>query len=446
MARADALSRLIAKDKSALSFNFDMLTAPPMLSLLSPYDIKQLEDISKDPRLNAKIVQKREYINQILTARGFKRFASGTNRIVYKFLEDQSLLLKVAISDAGIQDSPKEFHNQYLLKPFVAKCFEVSPQGSVGLFERVDNITSIQQYYSIGEEIYNLLSRIIGKYVIADIGTKFFMNIGIRKGFGPVLLDYPLVYELDGGKLFCDNIDPMTGIPCGGEIDYDAGYNFLYCTKCHKQFFANQLAKGNLDGVIIKGRKEHSKMKIVIEKGDKVKVKDSIISTDTYVKNIRSRKEEKNNTVTTGKLSVSVVRNNKKQKTSEEATSEEEFNEALNLNEEVKALEQERAESNEPEVEVTSDDLEEKEIKNDSEEVSENAEESVDEDTETEEDEEEEEEEFVPRMEAPFPAVAPGQRKKANAQHKQKEKDDVEYKVVRRQKSEIPEDSKMENY
>lgn len=454
MARADALSRLIAKDKSALSFNFDMLTAPPMLSLLSPYDIKQLEDISKDPRLNAKIVQKREYINQILTARGFKRFASGTNRIVYKFLEDQSLLLKVAISDAGIQDSPKEFHNQYLLKPFVAKCFEVSPQGSVGLFERVDNITSIQQYYSIGEEIYNLLSRIIGKYVIADIGTKFFMNIGIRKGFGPVLLDYPLVYELDGGKLFCDNIDPMTGIPCGGEIDYDAGYNFLYCTKCHKQFFANQLAKGNLDGVIIKGRKEHSKMKIVIKKGDKVKVKDSIISTDTYVKNIRSRKEEKNNTVTTGKLSVSVVRNNKKQKTSEEATSEEEFNEALNLNEEVKAIEQERVESNEPEIEVTSDDLEEKEIENDSEEVSENAEESdseedndeesVDEDTETEENEEEEEEEFVPRIEAPFPAVAPGQKKKANAQHKQK--DDVEYKVVRRQKSEIPEDSKMENY
>lgn len=467
MARADALSRLIAKDKSALSFNFDMLTAPPMLSLLSPYDIKQLEDISKDPRLNAKIVQKREYINQILTARGFKRFASGTNRIVYKFLEDQSLLLKVAISDAGIQDSPKEFHNQYLLKPFVAKCFEVSPQGSVGLFERVDNITSIQQYYSIGEEIYNLLSRIIGKYVIADIGTKFFMNIGIRKGFGPVLLDYPLVYELDGGKLFCDNIDPMTGIPCGGEIDYDAGYNFLYCTKCHKQFFANQLAKGNLDGVIIKGRKEHSKMKIVIEKGDKVKVKDSIISTDTYVKNIRSRKEEKNNTVATGKLSVSVVKNNKKQKISEETNSEEEFNETLNLNEEVKTLEQERAESNEPEVEVASDDLEEKEIENDSEEVSENAEESdseedndeesVDEDTETEEeseceeveteeDEEEEEEEFVPRMEAPFPAVAPGQKKKANAQHKQKEKDDVEYKVVRRQKSEIPEDSKMENY
>ena len=139
-------------------------------------------------------------------------------------------------------------------------------------------------------------------------------------------------------------------------------------------------------------------MYIVIEKGNKVKVKDSIISTDTYVKNIRSRKEEKNNTVTTGKLSVPVVRNNKKQKTSEEVTSEEEFNEALNLNEEVKALEQERAESNEPEVEVTSDDLEEKEIENDSEEVSENAEESdseedndeesVDEDTEIDEESE----------------------------------------------------------
>ena len=35
---------------------------------------------------------------------------------------------------------------------------------------------------------------------MADIGTNFFMNWGIRPGFGPVLLDYPYVYELDGNK------------------------------------------------------------------------------------------------------------------------------------------------------------------------------------------------------------------------------------------------------
>ncbi len=32
---------------------------------------------------------------------------------------------------------------------------------------------------------------IIGEYVVADIGTKYFMNWGVRKFGNPVLLDYP---------------------------------------------------------------------------------------------------------------------------------------------------------------------------------------------------------------------------------------------------------------
>lgn len=306
MARADVISKLMATKRSALNFNYDLLGAPPLLSMLSPYDITQIEDICKDPRLNSKTKEKREYINQILVPRGFKRFASGTNRIAYKFLEDQSILLKTAISENGMDDSPSEYRNQFLLKPFCSKCFEVSPRGAIGLFERVDPITSVQQYYSISDEIFNLLDQTMGKYIMADVGTKFFMNIGIRKGFGPVFLDYPMLYELDGAKLFCNVVDPLTGIPCGGEIDYDNGYNFLYCTKCKKQYLAKQLAKGNYgDKILFKGRKEYTRMKVAISRGNEVvKESNSIISTKTYVDNIRKKKEEESNR----KLKVNVYK------------------------------------------------------------------------------------------------------------------------------------------
>lgn len=297
MARADIISRMMCRDQSALTFDWDSLVAPPLLSILSPYDIQILEDVVRDPRLNSKILKKREIIDQILTARGLKRFASGTNRIVYKHLEDQSIVLKTAISEAGIEDSPREYKNQFKIQPFVTKCFETSPNGAVGLFERVDPITSKEQYFSISDEIYELIDNIIGRFVMADIGTKFFMNIGVRKGFGPVFLDYPMLFELDGSKLYCNVVNPFTGIPCGGQIDYDPGFNFLHCTCCGKQYLASSLEKGDLGkNIIMKGRKETTKMKIQVFKNDEViKETQSVISTEVYMDNMRREKEVKEN-------------------------------------------------------------------------------------------------------------------------------------------------------
>ena len=83
---------------------------------------------------------------------------------------------------------------------------------------------------------------LVGKYVLEDFGTKFMYNWGIRRGFGPVLLDYPEIYELDGSKITCfAQLDD--GTICGGEIDYDEGFNFLYCTKCGTRYRAIDLAK-----------------------------------------------------------------------------------------------------------------------------------------------------------------------------------------------------------
>jgi hypothetical protein len=295
MARADIINRLYSAHRTPLEFKFQNLVAPPLLSLLSPYDIKLLNDLARDPKLSAKINLKLDYIKSILTPRGFVKFHSGTNRVVYRFLEDQSFLIKIGLDKSGLSDSPMEYQNQFLLAPFVTRVFEVSPCGTVGLFERVEPITSRQEFISIAEDVFDLLNdRIIGEYVLEDIGTQYFMNYGMRVGFGPVLLDFPYCYKLDGNKLYCNNIDPHTGIPCGGSIDYDNGFNNLVCTKCGAKVFAKDLKQDiQKQKIVLRGRKEHSTMKVVCEiKGQEDFVKDTTISAKTYAESVKKSKSE----------------------------------------------------------------------------------------------------------------------------------------------------------
>ena len=294
MARADIINRLYSANKTPLEFQFQSLVAPPLLSLLPPYDIKQLNDIAKDPKLTGKINKKLEYIKNILQPRGFVKFHSGTNRVVYRFLEDQSFLIKVALDRTGLSDNPAEFQNQFILAPFVTKVFESTPCGTVGLFERVEPITSRQEFISIADDVFDLINdKFIGEYVLEDIGADYFMNWGIRRGFGPVLLDFPYCYKLDGNKLYCNKVDPFTRIPCGGLIDYDNGFNNLVCTKCGAKIFARDL-QANIDkqNIILKGRKEYSSMKVkCIIPGQKPVINDTTISSKTYAKQVREEKK-----------------------------------------------------------------------------------------------------------------------------------------------------------
>ena len=95
------------------------------------------------------------------------------------------------------------------------------------------------------EQAIGFLRIVDGKYVLDDIGVTKFMNYGIRNGFGPVILDYPYAYELDGKKLICNKSikTPYGMVPCGGEIDYDSGLNNLVCCKCGRTYSARELAK-----------------------------------------------------------------------------------------------------------------------------------------------------------------------------------------------------------
>lgn len=293
MARADLINRLYSRDKTPLEFQFQSLMAPPLLSLLSPYDIQTLYNIARDPKLSAKLTKKLEMIKSILEPRGFVKFHSGTNRVVYRYLEDQSFLIKIALDKVGLGDNPMEFQNQFVLAPFITKVFEVSPCGTVGLFERVEPITSRQEFISIAEDVFDLINdKFVGEFVLEDIGTNYFMNWGIRRGFGPVLLDFPYCYKLDGNKLYCNNIDVSTGIPCGGAIDYDMGFNNLVCTKCGSKIFAKDLQAGiNKNNIILKGRKEHSTMKVQCHiPGQGNTENDTQLTAKNYAEQVKAKK------------------------------------------------------------------------------------------------------------------------------------------------------------
>ena len=272
MSRLEDIQILTGK-ANKIPQKFDMLIPPcRILNLLTIQDIFELNRIAKDKKLSEQPELKFDMIKNIMRMRGFKKLAAGTNRIVFKHLEDQSIVIKVAYDSVGLTDNLHELYNQELLKPFCTKVFEVTPCGTVGMFERVTPITNRQDFMRIADSVFDILIyKFIGKYIMADIGTIFFMNWGIREGSFPVILDSPYVYELDGAKIYCNKIDRNSpqGF-CGGEIDYDLGFNKLVCKKCGKTFLASELKKSKKNKDIIISDKEDVDMIVRIIRGNKV--------------------------------------------------------------------------------------------------------------------------------------------------------------------------------
>jgi len=307
MARADAMTVLYGQKKSALEFQWDSLFGPAVYQLIPPADVEELRKIATSIKLNGNIVKKKEMINDIMVRNGFMRFHAGTNRVVYTHYELPHIVCKVAVDRVGMNDNPREFRNQFELKPFVTKCFDVSPCGTVGVFERIEPINSIEEFAYVYEDTFDLITKcIVGKYVLEDIGSKFFNNYGIRVGFGICLLDYPYMYKLDGRKLMCNRpIFPNTKEPvCGGEIDYDDGFNYLVCRCCGKKYSAKDLEDKRNEGLIlIKGGTNMLNV-VVKENGKEINVNRV---SDTIKKPAPKAKEEIRNR----KILVSVTENGK---------------------------------------------------------------------------------------------------------------------------------------
>ena len=257
-------------------FDWEHFTHAPISSYISLPEIQYFDHIATSAKLAGKSKRyKIDMMSEVLRPKGFIYMTAGTNRVVFRNDYDQSFLLKIGFDSTGINDSLREFHNQEVLKPFVPKMFNVSARGTIGLVERVHPILNRAEFTSVAGQIFDILNKkILGKYVLEDIGTDFFKNWGLRDGFGPVLLDYPYVYEIDGSKLVCNKPLP-DGTLCKGLIDYDEGFNTLVCEHCGRRHTAKSLAKNNGAILITKdyltqqrGRRTMQLPKVQIKRSD----------------------------------------------------------------------------------------------------------------------------------------------------------------------------------
>ena len=284
MLKEGILDTLYAKRVNPIEFNFETLTAPSLYNFISEYEIGKIYDIVTSIKYSAQLTKKKDGIKAILAPRGFIPFASGTNRMCFRYLEDKKFIIKVPYKESGLDNGFREYQNQMRLKPFVAKTFDVHPSGCISQSERVLPITNREEYMSVVDDVFAMLTALFGNYVLEDVGTKYFMNIGIRPGFGVVILDYPDMFELDGKKLFCNRpIYPNTKFPvCGGLIDVDAGFNCLVCKTCGKEYTAASLQKAKDQNLII--MEGDSFMKVSLLKRGKTVAEFNDNVTDTIVK------------------------------------------------------------------------------------------------------------------------------------------------------------------
>lgn len=253
------------------------LTKPPIRYYLPDFVIKYIYDISCDTKLLNAPIKRFQIQNDILEPYGFRPLSSGTNRRAFYCVYDPWIILKIASDSIGRSDNLSEFGIQEGLLPFCTKVFDVDPTGAIQLTERVEVMTE-EDFRVYQDDICKFLESWFQLgYIFEDVGFKSFKNWGIRDGSGPVLLDFPYIYQLDPDKLICDRIDPHTHEKCGGRI----GYNYelvmseFICYKCRVRYSAQHLAKkidGNSD--IILGRKRKmrtpTKINVVLTRGNKV--------------------------------------------------------------------------------------------------------------------------------------------------------------------------------
>lgn len=227
-------------------FDYGGLTRPPIHSYLPFNVINQIKNLVHDPKLMARPSQKYKLMNDILRPIGFRHLASGTNRRTFYSIFDEGIVLKIALDSVGEEANLREYQTQYFIQPFCAKTFDVLPDGLIALSERVEPMKEEDYKNTWSSDIFDFIFQILNRgYIMEDVGGNFFKNWGVRFGFGPVILDYPYIYEIDWHKLKCSKKDPITNDKCLGDLDYDysRGMSEIICTKCGARYSAKYLAK-----------------------------------------------------------------------------------------------------------------------------------------------------------------------------------------------------------
>lgn len=228
---------------------YDTYRVNPLLSYFTVQDIVELNKIARSPYYHGRMREKYDHIKEIMWQRGFVLIGGGTNRRAYECVYDPRVVAKVATDSVGFTSNLKEYVNQNVLKPFCNKIFEVTPDGTLALIEKVVPIKDVSEYTKYSSEIFDVLFKKFRNNEIAmdDIGCNTMKNWGYRSGFGPVLLDYPTMYVADLKKRNCKAL--INGKLCNGTLDYDDGFNNIVCTECGTTYKAVTLSKPQGDNI-----------------------------------------------------------------------------------------------------------------------------------------------------------------------------------------------------
>ena len=283
---------------------FDLMKHAGIYNYFKYEDIILLNELAINPAYTIKSNRSKFWLyDQIIVPRGFTRTHSGTNRIVYSCNSDDSFIIKVGLDKIGVNDNKNEMKNQNILKPFIPKVFDVTECGTVLLMEKVHPILNREEFSMYAESIFNVATYIIEHgYILEDFGTDFFMNWGIRKNFGPVLLDFPYIYRVNKHRLKCirRNTD---GSICGGKLEYDDGFNYILCKKCGKRYGASTVGSNfnYLDEIKGKLRRTQTmSFKLRITTGNKNVVTETGTTVVPNGSNIINKINESKNNISTG--------------------------------------------------------------------------------------------------------------------------------------------------
>lgn len=267
---------------------FDDLQGPMVEDLFDAETIKSIKLVVTNPKIKF-FKDKFRILAGILNPLGYILAHAGTNRVVFQPQFDDSFVVKIGLDIAGRTNNPNEIVNQKYLKPFVCKCFDTTDDGVIGTFERVVPIENLYQLWSVREDIFDIMRAITKRFVIDDFGTEAFKNWGVRKGFGPVLLDYADMYILDKDTAYCRKpIDWHSTAVCGGELGYTPGYNKIMCKKCGGIGKAKQYKGKEKLSVYVPSRGIDMGIKCTIKVGSK-----TVFSTEEgFTNQINESKEE----------------------------------------------------------------------------------------------------------------------------------------------------------
>ena len=267
---------------------FDDLQGPMVEDLFDAETIKSIKLVVTNPKIKF-FKDKFRILAGILNPLGYILAHADTNRVVFQPQFDDSFVVKIGLDIAGRTNNPNEIVNQKYLKPFVCKCFDTTDDGVIGTFERVVPIENLYQLWSVREDIFDIMRAITKRFVIDDFGTEAFKNWGVRKGFGPVLLDYADMYILDKDTAYCRKpIDWHSTAVCGGELGYTPGYNKIMCKKCGGIGKAKQYKGKEKLSVYVPSRGIDMGIKCTIKVGGK-----TVFSTEEgFTNQINESKEE----------------------------------------------------------------------------------------------------------------------------------------------------------